>query len=343
MRSNATLPSSLPLAFLLPLVLPVALAASPQTAGVRPTAGPDLPQSAGGRSPGAPASAADASPAPMIAPERATGGPDYRIGADDQLAITVLQAPELNTTARVSEQGAISLPLLGSVRAGGLTTLELEHAIEEQYAQKYIKNPEVTVQVTDLRSHPVSVVGAVRRPGILQVRGSTTLLEVLSLAGGVADDAGDAVVVLRKGPSEVSSTEVKLKALMELRDPRLNVAIHPGDVVNVRGADVIYVVGAVKKPGAYAMPGNDRVTVLRALALGEGLTPLASHNDALVVRTVEGRRVEIPVDLGAVLRGKAQDVPLEAHDVLFVPISGSKAVARVALEAFVRVISWRPF
>ncbi|RPJ64495.1 MAG: hypothetical protein EHM24_22790, partial [Acidobacteria bacterium] len=173
--------------------------------------------------------------------------------------------------------------------------------------------------------------------------GTTTLLEVLSLAGGLAEDAGDAVVVLRKG-AELTSTVVKLRPLMELRDPSLNIAILPGDVVNVRGADVVYVVGAVKKPGAFPMPGNDRVTVLRAVALGEGLIPVASQKQALIVRNGEGgQRIEIPVDLEAVLKGKAPDVALQAHDVLFVPISGGKVAARVALESFVRIISWRPF
>jgi polysaccharide export outer membrane protein len=237
--------------------------------------------------------------APLVAPNM-PGGPDYRIGPDDQLAIAVLQAPELNTTTRVSEQGAISMPLLGAVRAGGLTL-----------------------------------------PGILQVRGSTTLLQVLSLAGGLSDAAGDTLVVLRRnGNVPLPPLEVKLKPLMESRDPSLNLAVYPGDVVNVRGAEIVYVVGAVKKPGAFAMRGNDKLTVLRALALGEGLTPTA----ALVVRAgQDGRRQEIPVDLTALLKGKVQDVTLEAHDILFVPTSGSKVAARTTLDAFIRIVSWRPY
>jgi polysaccharide export outer membrane protein len=283
--------------------------------------------------------------APLIAPDRLPGGPDYRLGPDDQLSVSVLQAPELNITTRVSEQGAISLPLLGAVQAAGLTALELEHAIEEQLGRKYIKNPDVTVQVTDVRSHSVSVVGAVHRPGLLQVRSSTTLLDVLSLAGGLAPEAGDSVMVLRKeGGVPSPAIEVKLKPLMESRDPSLNVTIYPGDVVNVRDADIVYVVGAVNKPGAYAMRGNDRLTVLRALALGEGLTPTAAKGDALVVRTgPRGDRIEIPVDLAALLKGKNRDVVLEAHDVLFVPTSGSKVAARATLDALVRVLTWRPY
>lgn len=284
-------------------------------------------------------------PAPLVAPERPSGGPDYRLGPDDQLSITVLQAPELNTTTRISEQGVISLPLLGTVHAGGLTAIELEQALEEQLGRKYIKNPDVTVQVTEVRSHSVSVVGAVQRPGILQVRSSTTLLDVLSLAGGLTPDAGDAVMVLRNAAGvPVPPIEVKLKALMESRDPSLNVPIYPGDVVNVRDAEIVYVVGAVNKPGAFAMRGNDRLTVLRALALGEGLASTAAKGHAVVVRTGPGGdRVEIPVDLAALLKGKTRDVTLEAHDVLFVPTSGSKVAARATVDALVRVLTLRPY
>ena len=288
-------------------------------------------------------------PVPAATPqppaERAAVGSDYRIGADDEVAVTVLQAPELNRTTRVSQQGTISLPLLGTVNAMGLTSMELELAIEEALGQRYIKSPEVTVQVTEVRSRPVAVGGAVSRPGIQQVRGATRLLEVISQAGGLSDEAGDTVVVVRKGEGdELVPFEIPLKPLMESRDPALNVAIHPGDTVTVRGADTVYVVGAVKKPGAFAMRGNERLTVLQALALGEGLVPTAAQKDALVVRTgPDGRREEIAVDLSAVLKGKHPDVPLAAHDVLFVPTSGGKVAARTALDAFIRVISWRPF
>lgn len=265
----------------------------------------------------------------------------YLIGADDQLTVTVLQAPELNTTARVSQEGLISLPLLGPVRAAGLSPVEFERALREQLGAKYMKNPEVTVQVTDIRSQGLSVVGAVAHPGVLQVRGSTRLLDVLSLAGGLTPDAGHSVLIVHHGAA--APIEIPLKPLMESRDLRLNVPVFPGDVVNVRPADIVYVVGAVKKPGAFAMQGNDRLTVLRALALSEGLVPTAQKN-AIVVRTSpSGERAEIAVDLGRLLKGQNPDVGLQAHDVLFVPTSGSKVAARATLDALVRVLSFRPY
>ena len=265
----------------------------------------------------------------------------YRIGADDVVSVSVLHAPELTVTARVTEKGDISLPLLGSVSAAGLTAGELEAAIEERLREKYIREPDATVQITELQSQAVSVVGAVKRPGIFQLRGTKTLLEVLSLAEGVADNAGESVIVLRKGSSPAASFEVSLKALLTSPDGAVNVPIHPGDVVNVQAADVVYVVGEVKRPGAFSMRGNDRLTVLRALALGEGLLPTAKAH-ALVLRTTDsGERVEIAVDLDDVLKGKQQDFALQAQDVLFVPISGSKAVVRAAIDVLTRIVTFR--
>lgn len=292
-----------------------------------------------------PASDAQRPAASRAGAERPAAAADYRIGAADDVAISVLQAPELNRTVRVTEQGVISLPLVGELQAGGLTSAELETAIEEALGRRYIKNPEVTVQVTEIRSRPVSVGGAVLRPGIQQVRATMRLLDAIAMAGGVRDDAGDTVVVVRKSEDDrVDPIEIPLKPLLESREPDLNLALRPGDTVTVRTADTVYVVGAVKKPGAFTMRGNERLTVLQALALGEGLVPAASQKEALVVRTGrDGQRQEIPVDLAAVLRGKRPDVPLEAQDVLFIPTSGGKVAVRAALDAFVRVITWRPF
>jgi len=281
----------------------------------------------------------------------------YRVGAEDVLAISVLHAPELTTSVRVSPRGEISLPLLGAVAVAGLTASELETELENRLRERYIRDPDVTVQVTELQSQAISVMGAVRTPGIFQVRGTKTLLEVLSLAGGLAEDAGDSVIVLRRGvdqplPNDAGaaasedelasgSFEVSLKELLDSQDGSGNVPIHPGDVVNVRSAAIVYVVGALKKPGAFAMRGNDRLTVLRALALGEGLLPWASK-DAMVLRTNDaGARVEIPVHLGDVMKGKQQDFALQAQDVLFVPTSGTKAVTRVALEMLTRIVTLR--
>ena len=122
---------------------------------------------------------------------------DYRIGPEDLLDITVFEAPELNCSSRVSAGGEISMPLIGVVKADGLTPRELETVINELLRRTYMKDPHVGIIVHEMQSHTVSVVGAVKNPGVFQVRGSKSLLEMISLAGGLEDDAGGALEVLR--------------------------------------------------------------------------------------------------------------------------------------------------
>jgi polysaccharide export outer membrane protein len=268
----------------------------------------------------------------------------HRIGVGDELTITVFQASEMNTVTRVSEGGLVSLPLVGQIKAGGLSALEFEQRLEEQLGAKYIKDPDVTVRVTDVRSRAVTVVGAVQRPGVQQIPESARLLDVLSAAGGLTEEAGESVLIWRQGSDgPTAPVEVALKPLMESRDGALNVKVSPGDYVNVVLADLVFIVGAVKKPGAYRTRGNDRLTVLRALALGEGLAPAAGTRAVVVRGDLAGTHTEIPVDLAALLKGKSPDVTLQAQDVLFVPISGGKVAAKVALESIVRILSFRPF
>lgn len=134
-------------------------------------------------------------------------GDDYQIGAEDLLQISVLEAPELSRTVRVADDGEISLPLLGTVRAAGLTSRGLELVLERLLAQTYMKHPHVSVFVQEMRSHPVSVFGAVQKPGVYQIRQPKTLIEVLSLAQGLADDAGDTVIVMHNasGPANAAA------------------------------------------------------------------------------------------------------------------------------------------
>jgi polysaccharide export outer membrane protein len=170
-----------------------------------------------------------------------------------------------------------------------------------------------------------------------------TLLAVLSLARGVTDTAGDRVLVLRgNGASE--TTEIALKGLLESGEPGLNVMVNPGDVVKVPSAPLIYVVGEVNRPGAFPMPRGERLTVLRAVALGQGLTPTAARGDAVILRTNEdGRQREIDIRLDRIIEADEVDPVLEANDVIFVPGSGGKAAARATLSVLGRLISLRPF
>jgi polysaccharide export outer membrane protein len=291
---------------------------------------------------------------------------EYKIGPDDLLEITVFEAPELNGSFRVSAGGEISLSLLGAVKAAGLTPQELESVLDELLRRSYLKDPHVGVFVREMQSHPVSVMGAVKKPGVFQIRGSKSLLEMLSMAEGLSDDAGDTVLVMRgasfpaasvRPPAEAveakradtdppaatppssATVEVNLKDLLNSDDPRYNVSVYPGDIVKVTRAGIIYVMGDVKKPGGFVMRDNESISAVQALALSEGLTRTSARSQARIIRTDEttGARKELPIDLKKVLEGKATDSLLQPRDILFVPISGSRNVLYRGLETAVSI------
>ncbi len=304
---------------------------------------------------------------------------EYRIGPEDLLEITVFEAPELNRSVRISASGEFSLPLLGAVKAAGLTPRELEFVLQELLRRTYMKEPHVGVFVRELQSHPVSVVGAVKKPGVFQIRGTKSLLEVLSMAEGLADDAGDTILVMRgaglrgvpsqddnkqdvgtqssppveqaTGAAAASSSpresavegtvEINLKSLLESGDPRYNVPIHPGDIVKVTRAGIVYVVGEVKRSGGFVLKSNENISVLQALALAEGLTRTSAKSQARIIRADEktGQRSEIPLNLQKILEGKAPDVVLQSKDIVFVPNSAGRSALYRSAEAAVSILS----
>lgn len=309
-------------------------------------------------------------------PASAASSEEYRIGPDDLLEISVFEAPELNRSPRVSAGGEISLPLLGPVPSAGLTPRELESVLEELLRRTFMKDPHVSVFVREMQSHPVSVFGAVKRPGVFQIRGAKSLVEVLSMAEGLAEDAGDTVLVIRgagsaaravsnaepranhpvepagtgepgspaavvPAPASSQTLEVDLKRLLDSGDPGANLLVYPGDVVKVTRAGIVYVVGEVKKPGGYLLKSNENITVLQALALAEGLTRTAAKRFARIIRTEEstGKRAEIPIDLGRIMAGRALDPPLRPRDIVLVPNSTARTGLYRGAEAAVSVVS----
>lgn len=261
-----------------------------------------------------------------------------RIGPNDVLEVRVFEAEELSGSVRVSGQGEVSLPLLGAVRAADLTARQFEAALVDRLRGRYVRDPHVTVQITEMQSRPVSVLGAVRQPGIFQLRGARSLLEVLAMAGGLAPDAG-AEVVLRRAND--ATEEVDLYALLDA-DPGAGTRVYPGDVVSVKRAGMVYVVGEVNKPGAFPLTGGEPVTVLRAVALGGGLRPGATRSRVHLVRTApDGRRATSTVDLGRVLAGRSADPPLQADDVLYVPNNSARSFTLGAVDVLVRMVTLR--
>jgi polysaccharide export outer membrane protein len=279
----------------------------------------------------------------------------YRLGPDDQIMVRALHVPEIpDRPIRIGADGTIQLPLVGRVTAGGLTTRALETEVA-RILKQYVEEPEVSVELVEQRSEPVSVLGAVKTPGTYQLRGSKTLIEVLSLAGGTDNEAGYTVRIARRlsqgalpladarqdGSGEFTSAEVNLQQ-------QSNLAIQPFDVITVPRAKMVYVIGEVHKPGGFVLRDTEHISVLQALALAEGMGRTAGGKGARVMRpeAADGTRQEIPVNLNDILSGKAKDQPLLAGDILFVPNSASKSAAMRTIEAAIQMatglVIWRP-
>jgi polysaccharide export outer membrane protein len=259
--------------------------------------------------------------------------PDYRIGADDLLQITLFNIPQgevgvtpRTTEARVSQEGMISLPLLGDVTVAGLTTSGLEQLLRGRY-DRYLHNPQVGVQVKEYRSQVVTVSGAVRSPIVYQLTGPKTLIDMLAIAGGVSERAGSQVHLYRQSPEGRQSYVVDLLALAN-NPGMVNMAVQGGDVVNVPQAGMFYVDGAVRNPGSYAL--SRPYTITQALAVAGGVNrELAAYNGTTIYRRRNGVDTElIPVELTAIWDGKANDVVINADDVIIVPISTPKFIVR---------------
>jgi len=250
---------------------------------------------------------------------------EYQIGAKDLLQISVFEVPELNITVRVSENGMISLPLLGEIRAEGLNRLQLEKELSTRLEKNYLKNAQVTIFIKEFMSKKISIMGAVRNPGQLDLIGRQSLLQVISMAGGLSGEASDTVVVFRQFKSGPGlSLTIKLDELLLKANPRYNIPIFAGDIINVPGSQFldIYVFGQVKNPGAVRMKkGSDEVTLLRAIAQAGGFTDRARRGKVQVTRSEGGSEKKINVDVKDILGGGRRDFVLQAFDVIFVPES----------------------
>lgn len=333
---------------------------------------------------------------------------DYIIGSGDVLAIQVFDIPELSGDVRVSQTGSIGVPLVPvRLHVSGLTETQAQQKIAEVLeANGLVSHPQVTVSLKERKSKPITVVGAVARPMVYQADGPVTLVEVLAQAGGIANDAGDTVIVTRPesdgsvdslepppigledvipvSPAETVSHEavdvtaspgnpvpeaatprtalsdpagdangslkpeatspndthaskntitVNLNELLEAGDSRNNIALQAGDIVTVPHAGIVYVLGAVTRPGGFVV-SNDRsqLTTLKVLALAGGMTHTAKTSQAVVIRKDnQGRQHEVAVDLGKVVKREAEDLQLQPSDVLYIPENAVKqAMVRAA-------------
>ncbi len=245
----------------------------------------------------------------------------YQIGPRDLLGIRVYEDEKLNGERRVSESGLVNLPLLGDVAVSGKTTAEIAQTLKKLLEDKYMQKASVDVQVLEFRSRPIAVIGAVKQPGNLGFSGRWTLLEALTAAGGLADNHGNVIHVLRRADNGLTDQlSIELDDLMLRADPRVNIPIFANDLINVPGTVevTVYCLGEVKQPGALAFKSNERISLLAAIAHAGGLTDRAGSR-ILIKRAgaTEGAQ-EIIVDYKKVLAGKEPDVELRQGDVIFI-------------------------
>jgi len=261
--------------------------------------------------------------------------PAQPIGATDLLAISVYGAPELTRTVRVSGEGLIRLPMLREkIDARGMMPAELETRLAAALEnEEILVDPAVTVTIAEYHSRPISVTGAVKGPLTFQALGKTTLLEALTRAQGLNEDAGPEILVTRPAKmGQVALTErIPKMKLIDAADPRWNVALEGGEEIRVPQVGRIFVVGNVKKPGAFRVEEGGQTTVLKALAMAEGLAPYANKS-AYIYRPVDGARIEIVVALGKIMDRKAEDVTLTANDILYIPDNHARRLTSTAIE-----------
>jgi polysaccharide biosynthesis/export protein len=277
---------------------------------------------------------------PTVAATQTASG--YVLGPDDEIMIRAMDAPGIpDKPVLIGTNGNITLPMIGRVKAGGLTVEQLEAELNTRF-REFIQEPQISVTVTEFRSQPVSVFGAVTKPGVVQLRGRQTLYEVLSMAGGPRDTAGSILTVTRPRHSgdiplpgtrvdptgQFSTAELNVQEILEGKNAAANIEIKPNDIISVSEAssNMIYVVGDVQKAGAFTLGGQRNVSVLRALSLAGGLGHTAKPEKARVIHEVPGdaKVTEIGVNLQKILSGKAKDIELGPNDVLVVPTSSRK-------------------
>ncbi|MFC2160407.1 SLBB domain-containing protein [Acidobacteriota bacterium] len=247
---------------------------------------------------------------------------DYKIGARDMLEIRVFELPELNQTVRVYEDGSISLSLLGKVEVAGLTAQELEEKLAMLLDQEYTRDAHVTVFIKEFQK--VSVLGAVGNPGMYELVGSTSLLQIIALAGGLTPEAMEELFIYRqKNSSDQTKITVNLKDLMVNGNQDLNIMLHPKDVVSIPMAQTlnVFVYGEVKNPGVIQFLSSKKITLLQAIAQAGGTTDWAKKKGVIIRRKEQNSGIErkIKVNLKAVINGNSPDLILIEGDIVIVP------------------------
>ncbi len=271
-------------------------------------------------------------PAPA---EGANFRPNYTLGPDDQILVRAPNADEINEKPfRIESDGTINLPLVGRIRAAGMTVTELEAELK-QLLRKYLREPVVQVNIVQFRGDPVFMLGAFRSPGIYPLRGRHTLVEMMATSGGLQPNAGQTIRVTRKkaiGPIPLPTAiedaaagttyvEINMARLIDSVNPAEDIVLEPYDVITATRTVGVFVNGEVIKPGSVDLPDTPHISVAQLISQAGGLTREADGANVTVLRPVlqSNQRARIPVNVKKVLAGEAKDVPVLPGDVVNVP------------------------
>jgi len=277
----------------------------------------------------------------------------YVLGPEDQIAIHVVDLDDVSDKpVRIDPNGFIDLPLAGRIHVAGLTVEQLRGVLATSLV-KYIDSPQITINVLEYRSQPVSILGSVNNPGTHQLQGPKRLIDVISAAGGLKADAGTKLLITREmrwgmlplpgahvdSSGAFNTAEVMLVPLTSGQNPGSNIEVRANDVISVVPSEVIYVLGEVKKSGSLTLNTHDNISIIRALSMAEGLSKEAAPKKAKILRAAAGSKepVEIPINLQLILAGKDPDVLLRPNDVLFIPNNVSGSALKRATEAAIQI------
>ena len=268
------------------------------------------------------------------APDVAQSSPRERnhslqLGVGDLIEMTVYDVPELTTKTRISSTGDIYCALIGPTHVVGLTTEEAAQLIQKRLSA-FLKDPYVSLFVTEYASQGASLLGEVAKPGVYPVLGEQHLFDLISAAGGLTDKAGQSITITHRSDPDEPVTVPLSRNLSD--HPESNIKVFPADTIVVRRADIVYVVGDVGRPSGLLMDANG-LTILQAVALAGGTTRTAKLSGVKILRKSPSGMTETPVELKKILQAKAPDVSLQANDILVVPSSTGKILTGRTLEA----------
>ncbi len=282
--------------------------------------------------------------------------PDYTMGPDDQILIRSSQVPEINERPfRIDADGFVELPIVGKIRAGGITLQAFEKELTNRL-REFVRDPQVFVSLAQFRGEPVFFVGAFGAPGIYPLSGRRTLVEMLTVVGGISPNATRRIKITRRtdyGPmplpnavenveKKISTVEISLNSLSENINPEEDIVLQPYDVISAERAERVYVSGDVARAASIELGERSSISIAQALTEAGGFAPTAKRNQVRVLRLISGtdRRAEILVDAGRVFEGKDRDFPLLPNDVVYVP---SSKLQEFALRSATGMVSSLPF